>query len=67
MKLKQFIEKLSSASPEDMECEVKVFDVSTGNYFSPGEDRASQFDFGKMINGDDYCIFYDTEGLYLNP
>ena len=66
MKLKQFIEKLSSAPAEDMELEVKVFDVSTGNYFSPGEDRASQFKFGEMKNGDEYFIFYDTQGLYSN-
>ena len=66
MKLKQFIEKLSSASQKDMECEVKIFDVSTGNFFTPGADKSSQFEFGKMINSDDYYIFYDTERLYLN-
>ena len=65
MKLKEFIEKLSSASVEDMELEVKVFDMSTGNCFSPGEGRAGDCDFGKMINGDDYHIFYDSEGLYF--
>ena len=69
MKLKEFIEKLSSASVEDMELEVKVFDMSTGNIFSPGEGRAGDWDFGRgNWNSDQYYILYDSEGLYFgNP
>ncbi len=66
MKLKELIEKLSSSSEEEMNSEVKLFDVSTGNYFSPGGERSVAFEFGKGLHSEYYNIFYDSEGIYLN-
>lgn len=65
MKLKELIEKLSSATEEEMNMEVIVFDIHTGKHFYPGKGRTSPSDFGNSnagwIQSKEYHITIDSK------